>query len=50
MKLLTMVWADDTLVGGVVTPHMSEVRKLYDATVEAYEGKQIWTSTKIIGE
>lgn len=45
-----MVWVDDILVGGTITGHMGEVRKLYEATVEANKGKDVWTSTKIVGE
>ena len=45
-----MVWVDDTLVGGTITGHMGEVRKLYNEVLKNNEGKDVWTSTKIVGE
>ncbi len=50
MKLLTMVWADDTLVSGAITAHMREIRLLVEQAQILNEGAHIWTSTKIVGE
>lgn len=50
MRKITKVYADDTMVGCVITGHMSEVRKLVEQTEANNKGACVWTETVLIGE
>ena len=50
MRMITKVYANDTMVGCVITGHMSEVRKLVEQTETTNKGACVWTETVLIGE
>jgi len=50
MRKITKVYADDTMVGCVITGHMREVRKLVEQTEANNKGACVWTETVLIGE